>query len=103
MLAMSMADRVVLLNAGRVEQVATPFEIYQKPGTLFAAQFIGSARKNILELEQGGITGSSEGGFVGSGEGRIAGSSVAVTPPAGAVRVGLRPEDVVLGTGPIYH
>jgi len=100
--AMSMADRVVLLNNGRVEQVATPFEIYQKPGTLFAAQFIGSARMNILELEQGLITGSGEGGFVGTGEGRLAGSSVALTPPAGAVRVGLRPEDVVLGTGPSF-
>ena len=81
--AMSMADRVVLLNGGRVEQIATPFEIYHRPGTLFAAQFIGSARMNILELEQG----------------RIAGSSVAVTPPARAVRLGLRPEDIVLGSG----
>ena len=84
--AMSMADRVVLLNGGRVEQIATPFEIYQRPGTLFAAQFIGSARMNVLELEQG----------------RIAGSSVAVTPPAGAVRLGLRPEDIVLGSGPSF-
>ena len=84
--AMSMADRVVLLNGGRVEQIATPFESFQRPGTLFAAQFIGSARMNILELEQG----------------RIAGSSVAVTPPAGAVRLGLRPEDIVLGSGPSF-
>lgn len=84
--AMSMADRVVLLNGGRVEQIATPFEIYQRPGTLFAAQFIGSARMNVLALEQG----------------RIAGSSVAVTPPAGAVRLGLRPEDIVLGSGPSF-
>lgn len=84
--AMSMADRVVLLNGGRVEQIATPFEIYQRPDTLFAAQFIGSARMNVLALEQG----------------RIAGSSVAVTPPAGAVRLGLRPEDIVLGSGPSF-
>jgi sn-glycerol 3-phosphate transport system ATP-binding protein len=100
--AMSMADRVVLLNAGRIEQVATPFEIYQKPGTLFAAQFIGSARMNILELELGRVAGSSEGGIFGGGEGRIAGSSVSVTPPAGAVRLGLRPEDVILGVGPSF-
>jgi sn-glycerol 3-phosphate transport system ATP-binding protein len=84
--AMSMADRVVLLSGGRVEQVATPFEIYQRPSTLFAAQFIGSARMNILELERGGI----------------AGSSVAVSAPAGAVRLGLRPEDIVLGAGPSF-
>jgi sn-glycerol 3-phosphate transport system ATP-binding protein len=85
--AMSMADRVLLLNNGRVEQIATPFEIYQRPDTLFAAQFIGSARMNILELEQG----------------CIAGSSVMVAPPAGAVRVGLRPEDIVLGAGPRFN
>jgi sn-glycerol 3-phosphate transport system ATP-binding protein len=84
--AMSMADRVVLLNSGRVEQIATPFDIYQKPGTLFAAQFIGSARMNILALEQG----------------RIAGSCVDVVAPSGAVRLGLRPEDVMLGTGPSF-
>ncbi len=84
--AMSMADRVVLLNAGRIEQVATPFEIYQKPSSLFAAQFIGSARMNILELAQG----------------HIAGSSLVVEAPAGAVRLGLRPEDVILGDGPRF-
>jgi sn-glycerol 3-phosphate transport system ATP-binding protein len=100
--AMSMADRVVLLNGGRVEQIATPFEIYQKPGTLFAAQFIGSARMNILELEQGCRDGSRAGGIVGGVERRIAGSSVSVTPPAGAVRLGLRPEEVILGVGPSF-
>jgi sn-glycerol 3-phosphate transport system ATP-binding protein len=100
--AMSMADRVVLLNGGRVEQIATPFEIYQQPGTLFAAQFIGSARMNILELDQERIAGSRVGGIVGGGERRIAGSSVSVTPPAGAVRLGLRPEDVILGVGPSF-
>ena len=84
--AMSMADRVVLLNGGRIEQVATPFEIYQHPGTLFAAQFIGSARMNILTLEQG----------------CIAGSSLAVPAPEGAIRLGLRPEDVMLGNGPSF-
>lgn len=79
--AMSMADRVILLKAGRVEQVATPTEIYQQPRTLFAAQFIGSARMNVLELD--GV--------------RIAGTQIVLQPPAGAVRVGIRPEDLRLG------
>ena len=81
--AMSMADRVVLLRDGRIEQVASPFEIYQKPNTLFAAQFIGGARMNLLELEQG----------------CLAGSDIAVAAPEGAVRMGLRPEDIHLGSG----
>lgn len=79
--AMSMADRVVLLKAGRVEQVATPTDIYQQPSSLFAAQFIGSARMNILDLE-------------GS---RIAGTDIGLDVPPGATKVGLRPEDVRLG------
>ena len=79
--AMSMADRVVLLKAGRIEQVATPYEIYQAPGSLFVAQFIGSSRMNILALEAG----------------RIAGTDILLDAPPNAVSVGLRPEDIKLG------
>lgn len=79
--AMSMADRVVLLRDGRIEQVATPTDIYQKPATRFAAQFIGSARMNMLELTQG----------------KIAGTEISLNAPAGATHVGIRPEDVRLG------
>lgn len=81
--AMSMADRVILLKAGHVEQVASPAEIYQQPRTLFAAQFIGSARMNVLELD---------GAY-------IAGTQILLQPPEGAVRVGIRPEDLRLGGG----
>ena len=79
--AMSMADRVVLLNAGRIEQVATPYEIYQAPGSLFVAQFIGSSRMNILKLEAG----------------RIAGTDILLDAPPQAFCVGIRPEDIHLG------
>lgn len=78
--AMSMADQVVLLKDGRIEQVATPFDIYQRPRSLFAAQFIGSSRMNILKLDGP----------------RIAGTDIVLAPPAGAVQVGVRPEDVTL-------
>lgn len=79
--AMSMADRVVLLKSGRIEQVATPYEIYQAPCSLFVAQFIGSSRMNILALEQG----------------RIAGTDIFLDAPQAAVSVGIRPEDIKLG------
>jgi sn-glycerol 3-phosphate transport system ATP-binding protein len=46
--AMSMADQVVLLNAGRIEQDATPAELYARPATLFAARFIGTPPMNIV-------------------------------------------------------
>ena len=46
--AMTLADRIVVLNAGRVEQVGTPLELYRSPATLFVAGFIGSPRMNLL-------------------------------------------------------
>ncbi|HLS55454.1 MAG TPA: ABC transporter ATP-binding protein [Zeimonas sp.] len=46
--AMSMADQVVLLNAGRIEQDAAPAELYARPATLFAARFIGTPPMNIV-------------------------------------------------------
>ncbi|MBL8290099.1 MAG: ABC transporter ATP-binding protein [Rubrivivax sp.] len=84
--AMSMADQVVLLNAGRIEQNAAPRELYARPASTFAARFIGTPAMNLLELA----------------EGRIAGSPVrplAATNGA-AVHLGLRPETVRLG-GPV--
>ena len=46
--AMTLADRIVVLNAGRVEQVGTPMELYEKPQSLFVAGFIGSPKMNFL-------------------------------------------------------
>ncbi len=76
--AMSMADQVVLLNKGAIEQSATPRELYARPATMFAARFIGTPPMNLIRLE---------------GQ-RIAGSEVSV-PGAGAF-LGVRPEDIVL-------
>jgi len=56
--AMTMADRVVLLRAGRIEQVGTPEELYARPATAFTAGFIGAPPMNLLRLNGGGtITG----------------------------------------------
>ena len=46
--AMTMADRIVVLNAGRIEQYGSPIELYQKPANLFVAGFIGSPAMNFL-------------------------------------------------------
>ena len=51
--AMSMADRVVLLNRGRIEQNATPVELYESPANTFVARFIGTPPMNLLPLEAG--------------------------------------------------
>ncbi len=46
--AMTLADRIVVLQAGRVEQVGTPMELYEKPGNIFVAGFIGSPKMNLI-------------------------------------------------------
>ncbi|WP_347485103.1 ABC transporter ATP-binding protein [Vandammella animalimorsus] len=76
--AMSMADQVVLLNGGRIEQAASARELYARPASTFAARFIGTPPMNLLALEQG----------------RIAGSDVLTTLPATATHLGVRPEAV---------
>jgi len=88
--AMTMADRVVLLREGRVEQDATPVELYRHPATVFAARFIGTPPMNVLALED------APGGAVVRG---TDGPTVSPGPGAG-VLLGVRPEDVSLTSGP---
>ncbi|ODS52784.1 MAG: sugar ABC transporter ATP-binding protein [Agrobacterium sp. SCN 61-19] len=52
--AMTLADRIVLMKDGRIEQMGTPEEIYQKPATVFAAGFIGTPNMNFLTLDKAG-------------------------------------------------
>ena len=55
--AMTMADRIVVMHDGIVEQIGTPLELFDRPGNLFVAQFIGSPAMNILPgtLRQGAV------------------------------------------------
>jgi multiple sugar transport system ATP-binding protein len=50
--AMTMADRIVVLNGGKVEQTGSPLELYQKPASLFVAGFIGAPKMNFLEAAE---------------------------------------------------
>ena len=56
--AMTLADRIVVLSAGHIEQVGAPLELYERPANLFVARFIGSPAMNIIpaKIEQGGAT-----------------------------------------------
>jgi len=49
--AMTMADRMIVMNEGRAEQIGTPLEVYEQPASLFAAQFIGSPAMNVLQAD----------------------------------------------------
>ena len=71
--AMSMADRVVLIREGRIEQEGSPEELYAKPATMFAARFIGTPAMNLAALDDGPsgavIRGADETLFPGRGAG----------------------------------
>ena len=81
--AMTLADRVAILEGGKLMQLAPPKEIYNDPANLFVAQFIGSPPMNLLE-------GSLRQGQFVSGEVSIA---VATTVDEGSATLGVRPED----------
>jgi len=90
--AMSMADRVILLSAGRIEQNGSPADLYENPANTFVARFIGTPPMNLLRLEHG------DRGAVIAG---TSGPALARAELAESI-VGIRPEHVVLGRGEGY-
>ncbi|RPH49139.1 MAG: sn-glycerol-3-phosphate ABC transporter ATP-binding protein UgpC [Desulfobacteraceae bacterium] len=93
--AMTLADRLIVMNAGKFDHVGTPMDVYERPATLFVAGFIGSPAMNIIPMEL-----SSEEDAV-----KIPGGSW--LPLAGrlmnarnkSVMVGMRPEHITLAQG----
>jgi sn-glycerol 3-phosphate transport system ATP-binding protein len=82
--AMTLADLLVVMNAGRVEQAGIPLDIYEKPASTFVASFIGSPPMNLLPL-----TRTAEGGAPTLADG----SAPGVAAPVNAATLGFRPED----------
>ena len=64
--AMTLADRIVILNLGNIEQVGTPDEIYNNPSNIFVAQFIGTPKMNILDLKGEDIVSENKIKFLGN-------------------------------------
>ena len=75
--AMTLADKIVVMNHGRVEQIGAPIDLYHAPVNRFVAEFIGSPRMNILP------------------------SKLVAAAPAGSDAVGLRPEHLTIAPGPL--
>ncbi len=92
--AMTLADRIVVLRAGRIEQVGTPLELYRHPGNLFVAGFIGSPRMNALPAR---LLRAGAGGAVAIAGREIALDLPAERPEGESITIGIRPEhlDVV--------
>jgi len=84
--AMTLADRMVVMNAGRAEQIGSPMQVYEDPQTIFVAGFIGSPAMNFAPGK-----GDADGTVVLDGGGRLRADAVRIAPGQ-AVTVGLRPE-----------
>jgi multiple sugar transport system ATP-binding protein len=97
--AMTMADRIVVLNNGQIEQFGTPMELYHHPATKFVATFIGQPNMNLLAAK---VLGADAAGLAVEFHGGL--RMVLPVETAGAkvgdsVDVGIRPENVRLGEG----
>ena len=92
--AMSMSDKIVVMNDGLVEQVGTPLDLYDRPAKLFVASFIGSPAMNLL---QGRIDGDGAMArfVIESGAALPLGDTSRVQPGTNVV-YGIRPEDFVV-------
>ena len=94
--AMTLADRIVVLNAGRVEQVGTPLALYHRPANLFVATFIGSPRMNVVDAEAADVgAGTVAIRLPGGRAATVSARPDGVTPGA-PVRLGIRPEHLSL-------
>ena len=88
--AMTMADKIAVLRAGRLEQFGTPLELFNNPDNRFVAGFIGSPAMNFLkgEIAKGGVA-------------LVAGGHIALGPRSGvgqgdAIELGIRPRDITI-------
>jgi putative spermidine/putrescine transport system ATP-binding protein len=97
--ALSMSDRVGVMRAGRLEQLAEPAELYSRPATAFVAEFIGTMNRLPAELGDGGTTVTVLGATVPAQEG---------APDSGPVDALIRPESLTVaaaedGNGIVTH
>jgi alpha-glucoside transport system ATP-binding protein len=99
--AMTLADRIVVLSAGRVEQVGAPLELYERPANLFVAKFIGSPAMNIIPATVTDTGASTTVTLTG-------GKAVTLDIPTESVQkgstasFGVRPEDLRIASGEDY-
>jgi multiple sugar transport system ATP-binding protein len=92
---MTLADRLIVMNAGNADQIGPPLDLYERPATMFVAGFIGSPAMNFLDVrltgENGGLWAETDGMRI-----KVPGQMKdRVSPHAGkAVTLGVRPEDL---------
>ncbi|NKJ39933.1 MULTISPECIES: ABC transporter ATP-binding protein [Rhizobium] len=93
--AMTMADKIVVLQGGKVEQVGSPLELYDRPKNVFVAGFLGSPAMNFLE---GRITGGATPALTLPSGTRIPLAHVPAQADARDIILGIRPEDIAFAS-----
>jgi len=93
--ALSLSDRVVVMSEGRIEQIGTPFEIYNFPATAFVASFVGT-----LNLVAAGVIDAGSGRLSLDGQEIRTTKAVTEADSDGRVTLAVRPEGISLGDGP---
>ena len=88
--AMTLAQRMIVMNAGRIEQIGTPEQVYGQPASTFVASFIGSPPMNLLRGQADGMRFSAGGVTLDLPQ---------TAPRAGALMLGVRPEHAQLDPG----
>jgi multiple sugar transport system ATP-binding protein len=93
--AMTLADRIVAMNAGLVQQVGSPLDLYDRPANLFVAGFIGSPAMNML----GGTYRAADTAFVAHDNSVVPLGRAYACGDGAPVTLGIRPEHVAVGGG----
>lgn len=97
--AMSLGDRIVVMDRGRIEQVGSPRELYRRPDNQFVARFLGEPAMNLvsgrIEVAEG-----QPARFVGGGLAVVLDCGNRFRPPAGRVVLGIRPEQIWIEPDP---
>ena len=97
--AMTLADRIVVMNAGRIEQIGAPLELYERPANLFVAGFIGSPAMNFLKGQIAALKDGTATVSLGLGP-RIDVALAERSDVGQTVTLGIRPEHIPLTTEP---
>jgi len=90
--AMTLADRIVVLNAGKIEQIGPPLDLYHRPASLFVARFIGSPTMNTMPAA---IVATDTGSAIRLSDRTLPLAGLDTPPPPGAATFGIRPEDLI--------
>jgi multiple sugar transport system ATP-binding protein len=95
--AMTMADKIVVLNGGQIEQIGSPLELYHRPNNLFVATFIGSPKMNLFAADATSVENGMANVVTRGGE-RLTIPTRGTSLLPGPVTIGVRPEHIELVT-----